>query len=444
MIVNKVYEDISSIIPATLAKNTEVFSDVYTSLSQYAGEAYAYIPNIAKIGSASDGNLVITPYFSSDGNTWLAGTADTIARGASGAGSAFARITNAPYFKFGIKSTATGGLQTAHRIILYVNSERTDSAYRRTIAQTTFTSGSTIVGTELEASNDKFFEKVCISATVASGTVTDLDYDLYSSQDAVTWFKVNSDANITTFPYTKEIEQTGLMRYIKFLPTSLTAEQDVDLVAEEIELEITSDASASGNVGVSIRGAADVVIPVVATHEVITFTMATGATSSGTFDFILDSTTTGTVTVTGTDADDTPEEIVILMAAACPVGWTATSSTTQAIFTRTAFGATTGAPSLPANTVGVTLSGSNPGSVAGTLTTAEDLAAAIQAKTFTGWTQTVDGAIVTFTADVGGVKTGTNSISPAATGVTGTFDITVPGANEATEVATINVLIAAY
>lgn len=45
------------------------------------------------------------------------------------------------------------------------------------------------------------------------------------------------------------------------------------------------------------------------------------------------------------------------------------------------------------------------------------IAAKIAAKTFNGWNVTSDGAVVTFTATVAGVKTGTNTFDGGTTGV---------------------------
>ena len=45
------------------------------------------------------------------------------------------------------------------------------------------------------------------------------------------------------------------------------------------------------------------------------------------------------------------------------------------------------------------------------------IATKIAAKTFTGWNVTSDGAVVTFTATVAGVKTGTNTFDGGTTGV---------------------------
>ncbi len=46
-----------------------------------------------------------------------------------------------------------------------------------------------------------------------------------------------------------------------------------------------------------------------------------------------------------------------------------------------------------------------------------DIATKIAAKTFDGWNVTSDGAVVTFTATVAGVKTGTNTFDGGTTGV---------------------------
>lgn len=59
--------------------------------------------------------------------------------------------------------------------------------------------------------------------------------------------------------------------------------------------------------------------------------------------------------------------------------------------------------------------------------TADEVAAKIAAGTYPDWTAAAIGAVVTFTADDAGVKTGANAIDGGDTGVTGTFKVTVPG-----------------
>lgn len=59
--------------------------------------------------------------------------------------------------------------------------------------------------------------------------------------------------------------------------------------------------------------------------------------------------------------------------------------------------------------------------------TAAEVATKIAAGTFAGWAAVEADGVVTFTADDVGVKTGVNSIDANDTGVTGTFEVTVPG-----------------
>lgn len=79
--------------------------------------------------------------------------------------------------------------------------------------------------------------------------------------------------------------------------------------------------------------------------------------------------------------------------------------------------------------ISISLRGATPVEVA--VTTAADLATEvatlIQAATYTGWTATVSGAVVTFTATAAGAKTGTNTFSGAATGVAASIAVETPG-----------------
>lgn len=59
--------------------------------------------------------------------------------------------------------------------------------------------------------------------------------------------------------------------------------------------------------------------------------------------------------------------------------------------------------------------------------TADEVATKIAAGTFDGWTASATDAVVTFTADDAGVKTGVNVINGGDTGVTGTFEVATPG-----------------
>jgi hypothetical protein len=58
-----------------------------------------------------------------------------------------------------------------------------------------------------------------------------------------------------------------------------------------------------------------------------------------------------------------------------------------------------------------------------------EVATKIRAGTYPGWTPGGSGSDVTFTATVAGLKTGANTLGVAATGVTGTYVVTTPGAD---------------
>lgn len=59
--------------------------------------------------------------------------------------------------------------------------------------------------------------------------------------------------------------------------------------------------------------------------------------------------------------------------------------------------------------------------------TADEVATKIAAGTFDGWAASATDAVVTFTADDAGAKTGANAINGGDTGVTGTFEVATPG-----------------
>ena len=78
--------------------------------------------------------------------------------------------------------------------------------------------------------------------------------------------------------------------------------------------------------------------------------------------------------------------------------------------------------------VGIVLNGGTSVPIAVTASdTAAGVATKIAAGTFTGWTATANNDTVTFVAASPGLKTGVFSISPADTGVTGTFGVVHPG-----------------
>ena len=79
--------------------------------------------------------------------------------------------------------------------------------------------------------------------------------------------------------------------------------------------------------------------------------------------------------------------------------------------------------------VEIVLRGSDPVTVAVLLAdeTPTEVATKIALGTYTGWTATSDGVVVTFTADDDEAKEGVNSITGGDTEVDGTFDITTPG-----------------
>jgi phage tail sheath gpL-like len=81
-------------------------------------------------------------------------------------------------------------------------------------------------------------------------------------------------------------------------------------------------------------------------------------------------------------------------------------------------------------TITVTLADGVTDDIAVTTTTGStvaEVAALIQAGTYTGWTATVDGAVVTFTATTAGAQSGTSALTVNSTGVAGTFVITTAG-----------------
>ena len=61
--------------------------------------------------------------------------------------------------------------------------------------------------------------------------------------------------------------------------------------------------------------------------------------------------------------------------------------------------------------------------------TPAEVATLIQAETYTGWTATVNGAVVTFTANTAGKKTGANTFDGAETGVEAGIEVKTEGAD---------------
>ncbi len=80
-------------------------------------------------------------------------------------------------------------------------------------------------------------------------------------------------------------------------------------------------------------------------------------------------------------------------------------------------------------TIDVQLRGATPVAISVLISddTADEVATQIASGTYPGWTAAAVGAVVTFTADDVGVKTGVNSIDANDTGAAGTFEVTVPG-----------------
>jgi len=215
---NRVLHSDAVVIPATLASTVEVFSEVFHSNAMVSAEAFVSIPDIVKIGSAADGDLVATIYGSKDGITFYAEDATAIARGASGAGSDVILASFAPYFKVGVKSTATGGLQTGHGVKVDVVSVEKDHDYKRAFTALSVTDGDEEVIIEVPHA----FESVRVSTHKVSGTITDFDYKLYTSADGVVWYDVYSKSDLAdaSLPNLSTVADVGLLKYIKLDPAA--------------------------------------------------------------------------------------------------------------------------------------------------------------------------------------------------------------------------------
>ena len=83
--------------------------------------------------------------------------------------------------------------------------------------------------------------------------------------------------------------------------------------------------------------------------------------------------------------------------------------------------------------VSISLRGATAVDIAVTTTadTTAEVATLIRAGTFTGWTTGGSGSAVTFTATAAGAKTGTNTVSPASTGVVAAIVVTTLGVSAA-------------
>lgn len=217
---NRVFHENAVVIPATLGANAEIFSEVYHSNAQTQGEVFVSVPNVAKIGTGA-GNLVVTVYGSADGETFINEGNVTIAYNATpAAATGVALAYFAPYFKVGVKSTATGGLQSGHAIKVDAVVVEQFAKYKRDYEQIASISDATETAT---ISVPQAFESVYITTFDVSGTVSDFDYDVYTSNDNVTWYKVYTKANLVkaNFPATSIINGVGLMKYVKIDPTAI-------------------------------------------------------------------------------------------------------------------------------------------------------------------------------------------------------------------------------
>jgi len=199
------------------------------------------------------------------------------------------------------------------------------------------------------------------------------------------------------------------------------AENAVVGVAEVIKLTVTEAASASGNVSISIRGATAVDIAVLDTDDlagiatkiaagsfagwsaassgaVVTFTADNAGVKTGANAIDggnTDVTGTFEITTSGVDAKDA------VVGVAEVIELTVTDG------------------AIADGTVDIVLRNANPVSISvqSSDDTADEVATKIAAGTYPGWTASATGAVVTFTAAVAGVKTGTNTFDGGTTGV---------------------------
>lgn len=308
-------------IPATLAANAEVFSDVYHTNAQLFAEAFVSVPDVSLLGSGA-GNLSVTLYGSADGVTFFPEGIATVAySGTPAAATAVAVANFAPYVKVGIKSAATGGLEAGHGIKVDLITVEKYEDYKRSydysssgeaVVTLTVTAGATSAGTvsvtlpglaavetELLLTDDLVGEvatkigagtytgwTASVNAAVVTftkntfgpitgtpvftdvdttgaaatvvvtnngdaaayvsaphilekllvasydvGTVSDFDYDVYTSNDMVTWYKIRTQNNVHTASFDTVIDFSGLglLKYAKVEPVTVAGTGTVNV-----------------------------------------------------------------------------------------------------------------------------------------------------------------------------------------------------------------------
>lgn len=144
---NKIYKYNAVSIPATMTDGEEVFSEVFTSLSQTKAEVYTFVADQAKIGNGD--YLHINLYSSYDNVNWF----KEIRTWSYGFGAVnqtsydLAEFT--PYFKVGVKYQGTNGLlASGHGVRVDVVLTESSTGYKRGIDQAApFTVGTAEVRT---------------------------------------------------------------------------------------------------------------------------------------------------------------------------------------------------------------------------------------------------------------------------------------------------------
>lgn len=209
-------------VPATLGAGVEVFSKVFHSPALTGAEAYVYVGNVAKLGTGA-GDLTATIYSSFDGTTFFATSSDTVAYNATPATAVKTLISDfAPYFKVGVKSAATGGLQVGHGVKIDAVLVEKEHEYKRAYKAGSFDAATDELVISLESG---VFHKVRTFVYADTGALTDLDYVLETSSDGTVWYPTKASvSNLAAagLPAVGSFEDKGFLKYVRLNPSSTT------------------------------------------------------------------------------------------------------------------------------------------------------------------------------------------------------------------------------
>jgi len=209
-------------VPVTLGAGVEVFSEVFHMNALTGAEAFVYVGNVAKLGTGA-GDFTATAYASHNGTDFFTVATETVAYNATPAIATKVLMADfAPYFKVGVKSAATGGLQTGHGVKVDVVLVEKNAEYKRAYSVASMDADTDSITISLDSG---VFHKVNVFAYADTGALTDLDYTLETSMDGVVWYStkaVKTQVAAAALPLVESYENKGFMKYVRFNPSSLT------------------------------------------------------------------------------------------------------------------------------------------------------------------------------------------------------------------------------